>query len=196
MKKLPLLTIRECDRLMRRFHRSPLTSYTFYRDPEAKGPDDASTLRTVILRRKGKFQVWLDVSDGKTEFIGSFGKIWEAREAEAKAVRCFVESITTSLADQLDAIWDYRPFFPVKWKYPMLFTDTTDFVDGCELRSGRELLDFFAERRACIFEAKVPGSPYLWWLRDANGVRCYPVRSHRGQILLEGSDREHPCYRS
>lgn len=184
-KKKPSLTTQDRDRLVHLLATAPITLYEYYRDPESERSLDVSALRTAILDRNGGFEVWREDSCEGMSFDGTYPTIKEARAAESEAARRAVNAINAHMEKELDKEWKNRPACPVKWKFPMVFTDATDYEHGWPLHSKEQVLDFLANQRACIFEPDEPGSIYWWSLRDANGVGCHPVRSHRGEIRLE-----------
>lgn len=185
----PSLTPHDLARLKEILANAPVTEMDYYLDLESERAGSPNTLRTGIIQRNSMFEVWLE--DGPVlECVGSYATRSEAMVSERDEVQRVLQAVDAHMTDQRDEEGEARPTCSVKWTYPMVFTDATDFAHGWELHSKEEVIAFLDHCRACIFEPVEPGSLYWYSLQDANGVYCRPARSHRGEIRLEAAVEE------
>lgn len=192
MQQQPPLTSSERAKILGLLERAPVTELSYHASLHDERVGNENTLRTAIVKRGGRFEVWFDDTTLDPTYEGAFSTVAAAQEAEQKLVNMAMGQIISFLDAERDEEWTKRPLCPVKWKYPMVFTDATDYRYGWDLQDKADLLDFLISFRAHIFEPDEPGSLYWWSLQDANGIHCRPVRSHRGEIRLEEAINEIP----
>lgn len=179
------ITTQDHDRIMHLLAAEPVSVTEYFADPESQRSNSPDTLQTAVFRKCGEYQLWSQDSCAGLECHGVYPSLDQALKVEKELVTEAISQANDWLMAQMDEEWAARPVCQIKWNYPLLFKDNTDYPAGWELSSWADVLDFFQRVRHQVFEKEEPGGRYSWELKDACGRDCCPVLSHRGAIRLE-----------
>lgn len=159
----------------------------YFYTPADEELGQASTAYFGVVERNGEFHVFAISTDSDLTHEGAFPTHHQAHvHAEQRAKETLMDA-EDWLATLKDEEWAARPVSSIKLEGPFRFRDNTDFRAGWPLEKESDVLAFFHSQES-LFTPESWGNAYECRLVDSNGVECWVLRSHRGELQLEAND--------